>query len=111
MYKRQVFYFIAALAIPYVIQVELIVIVMLLAYIGVALSNLIINKNINTTWGLIKSRIMPVVGIILAIYLLAIAEKTAWIYSLCWFALIIAYTIYLKIYKPKSLEKLDMSEM
>lgn len=106
-----VFYFIAALAIPYVIQVELIVIVMLLAYIGVALSNLIINKNINTTWGLIKSRIMPVVGIVLAIYLLAIAEKTAWIYSLCWFALIIAYTIYLKIYKPKSLEKLDMSEM
>jgi hypothetical protein len=62
-------------------------------------------------WAFTKSRIMPVCGIIMALYLLTTASKTAWTWSLVWFAIVLAYEIYIGITKPQSLQNLNLTEM
>lgn len=106
-----IFYMLSAFFIPYVIQIEMIVIVMLLTYAAVALSNLAVKRPIIGWWNFTKSRITPVAGIIMAIYLLTTASKTAWTWSIVWFAIVFIYELYLNKAKPQSLRKLNISQM
>ena len=106
-----VFYFVSAALIPYVIQVELIVIVMLLTYAAVALSNLMVKRPILSWWAFTKSRVMPVIGLVMAVYLMTTASKTAWTWSLVWFAIVLAYEIYISKARPHALQNLNLTEM
>lgn len=106
-----IIYVACALTIPYVVICELVVLVILLAYTGVALSNLKANKNVKGFGGIIKSRVAPTLGIILALYLMVTASRIGWIYTLCWFVVVTLYELYIYKTKPESLRKMDLSEM
>jgi len=106
-----VFYLVAAFLIPYVVQVEMIVIVMLLAYGGVALANLRTKRPLEGWMAIVRSRVMPTIGILMSLYLLFTASRTAWIWSLGWLILVGLYELYVLKVRPESLQRLELTEM
>ena len=106
-----VFYVIAALFIPYIYQIEGIVFVMLLAYIGVAFANIRVSWNDKSPVNTTLNKILPSLGIALAVYLLLQTSKMGFMLGGGWMVFSALFTLYLYIFKRNSLENLDLSEM
>jgi len=105
------FYVIAALWIPYIYQIECIVFVMLLAYIGVALANIRVSWDDPSMKNTILNKILPALGIVLSVYLLLQTSKMGLLLGGGWMVFSALFTLYLYIFKRQSLENLDISEM
>ena len=82
---------------------------MLLAYIGVALSNIRVSWNDPSVRNTIMNKILPMLGILLSVYLLLQTSKMGFLLGGGWMLFSALFTGYLYFFKRESLEKLDIS--